>query len=297
MLQNQKDNMELEELFGTVEKLTGLEISIYPAKHMLAPESITNLSGEYRRHMSHFCRLVKGGAPRGCKGYDSMVTNNRAGEIKQPFVQCCHAGIAEVIIPLFDAKEHIATVFIGQVITEKVKCEGLKGIKKRLKDRKVDHKELECAYNELIYMSEADLLRIGKMVFCALQGIVGTMSVKMLEKQMKIQKFPQILKAIQIFDKERNWNISQEEMAERVNTSVAYFSRLFKKVIGQNFTDYTTARRMLESQNLLHQTNLSISQIAMEVGYSRHSYFTNRFKSVTGMSPSQYRQNRLARHN
>lgn len=287
--------MQLEELFRTIERLTGLEVSIYPANHMLMPTSIATLSGEYRRHMSSFCRLIKGSDSMGCKGHDSMVTNQRAGEIKQPFVQVCHAGIAEVIVPVLGSEGHLATVFIGQVITEKVKEKGFNGIKKCLSDRKVDLKKLESAYNELVHMEEQELLRIGQLLFCALQGIVDTMSVEMLERQMRIQEYPQIRKAIHILEKEQCWNIPQAEMAERVNASVAYFSRLFKRVIGETFTDYVTEFRMQEAQNLLHMTNLSIDQIARTLGYSRQSYFTNRFKSVTGMSPSQYRRNRLPR--
>jgi AraC-like DNA-binding protein/ligand-binding sensor protein len=284
--------MQLEQLLSTVETLTGLEVSIYSADHMLVPESIAKLSGGYRRHMSAFCRLVKGSDRRGCKGHDSRVTNQRAGEVGNPFVQRCHAGIAEVIVPVFGAEEHLATVFIGQAVTEEVECGGILDIKKRLQGRNVDWRELEDIYADLPRMTDVELLRIGQFVSCALQSIVKTMSVRMFERQMQIQDFPHIRTAIHILGKERCWNISQSEMAERVNASVSYFSRLFKRIIGQTFTDYVTGLRIGEAQNLLHQTNLPVHQIARKLGYSRQSYFTNRFKDVTGMTPSQYRQNR-----
>ena len=284
--------MQLEELFSTIEALTGLEVSIYPANHLLVPSSIMNLSGGYRRHMSRFCRLVKGSDSKGCRGHDSLVTNQRAGEIKQPFIQRCHAGIAEVIVPVFGAGEHLATVFIGQAATEDVEQEGLAGIKKRLQGRKFNDRELEQIYDEIPRMKNVDLLRIGQLVSCALQGIVETMSMKTVEKQMRIQEFPQIRAAMNILGKENCWDISQADMAGRVNASVAYFSRLFKRVIGQTFTDYVTDLRMREAQNLLHMTKLSIDQIARKLGYTRQSYFANRFRDITGMSPSQYRRNR-----
>ena len=289
--------MQLEQLLVTVESLTGLEASVYPADPMVVSESIDSLPAGHRRHMSDFCRLVKGRDSHGCRGHDSLITTRRAGEIGEAFVQQCHAGVAEVVIPVFGNGEHLATVFIGQVVTEAVEVAGFEWIWRRLRSGTLDRRNLHTAFAALPRMSEHSLLQIGQFVECALQGMAQQMSDEMLERQLRIQEFPQVRNALRILEKEQCWGISQAEMARRVHVSTAYFSRLFKRVIGHTFSDYLNSLRMRQAQNLLHQTRLPVSQIARRLGYARQSYFTRRFRAVTGMTPSDYRRNRQAHDN
>ena len=114
----------------------------------------------------------------------------------------------------------------------------------------------------------------------------------MVERQLRIQSCPPIRNALRILEEERSWHISQQELAGRVHVSTAYFSRLFRRILGQTFSDYLTGRRMREAQNLLHMTRLPIRDIAAMLGYSRQSYFARRFRNVTGMTPTDYRRNR-----
>jgi AraC-like DNA-binding protein/ligand-binding sensor protein len=284
--------MQLEQLLSTVELLTGLEASVYPADPMVVAESIVALPAGHRRHMSEFCRLVKGRDRRGCRGHDSLVSNRLAGEIGHAFVQQCHAGVAEVVIPVFGNREHLATVFLGQVVTEAVDAEGFEGVWRRVSAGRLDRQRLHGAFAALPRMTEHSLLQIGQFVECALQGMVHEMSAEVLERQLRIQDSPQVRNALRILEKEHCWAITQAEMARRAHISAAHFSRLFKCVTGHTFTDYVTALRMRAAQNLLHQTRLPVSQIAQRMGYARQSYFTRRFRSVTGMTPSDYRRNR-----
>lgn len=284
--------MHLEELFTTVESISGLEVSVYPADKMVAASSIDGLPVGFRRHMSAFCRLVKGRNRRGCQGFDSRITNRRAGEVGRVFVQRCHAGVAEAVVPVFGQSGHLATVLVGQVVTEAVAAEGFDGVWRRVGSGEVDRELLRRAYGELPRIAEHELLRIGRLLDCALRGMVGGMDAEMLEREMSIQQFPQVRNALRILAEERCWHISQAEMARRVHVSTAHFSRLFKRVVGHTFSDYLTELRMSEAQNLLHHTKLTVNDIARRLGYSRQSYFTRRFRAVTGLTPSGYRRNR-----
>ncbi len=284
--------VSLEEIFATVESLTGLEISIYPPVATPGPRSIDELPVTYRRHMSEFCRLVKrnkGG--RGCGGHDSNYTNRKAAELGKTFVQVCHAGVAEAVIPVFGEAGHLATVFIGQVVTEEVASAGFSGIWQRVKNRDVDRNQMRRVFAALPRMSEQRLLGIARLLESAIQGVADRMSFDAFERQVRLHGFPQIMNALDILRREKCWNISLAGMASRVHISPAYFSRLFKKVMGSSFSDYLTGLRMTEAQNLLHMTDLPISAIADRLGYSRQSYFTRRFRMVSGMTPSQYRRN------
>lgn len=72
-------------------------------------------------------------------------------------------------------------------------------------------------------------------------------------------------------------------------SSVPYMSLLFKKNFGINFSDYLWNMRLEKAKSLLRNTNLSIDEISVKVGYLTSSSFRRKFKAETGVTPSQYR--------
>ena len=52
---------------------------------------------------------------------------------------------------------------------------------------------------------------------------------------------------------------------------------------------YVALRRMGEAQNLLINTDMSITQIAAQVGYNNSNYFQSVFKRAMGITPREYR--------
>lgn len=84
--------------------------------------------------------------------------------------------------------------------------------------------------------------------------------------------------------------IRLEDVAEQVELNPVYFSNVFKKETGQNFTDYLTDYRMKAAKELLQNTNDSINEIAEKVGYQDTRYFSKLFKKNIGIKPSEYRK-------
>lgn len=84
--------------------------------------------------------------------------------------------------------------------------------------------------------------------------------------------------------------VSLESAAEICGFSVSHFSRIFKKTVGENFCDYLNSRRITEAQRLIATTDMNVTEIAMECGFSSASYFIKRFRDKTGMSPRKYRE-------
>ncbi|WP_019638604.1 helix-turn-helix domain-containing protein [Paenibacillus fonticola] len=85
-------------------------------------------------------------------------------------------------------------------------------------------------------------------------------------------------------------DISMEQSAEYVNLSPYYFSKLFKMHTGENFIDYVTRLRIDEAKKLIVERRLSLKEICFEVGYKDPNYFSRVFKKMTGITPSEYRQ-------
>lgn len=61
--------------------------------------------------------------------------------------------------------------------------------------------------------------------------------------------------------------------------------------MGVSFSNYLNKIRIEQSKLLLKNTDSSIVEIAMEVGFEDQSYFSKVFKNLTKMTPKQYRQN------
>ncbi len=78
--------------------------------------------------------------------------------------------------------------------------------------------------------------------------------------------------------------------AQMTGTSYYNFSRIFKEATGMNYSEYTNTVRIGYAESLLMNTELTIAEIAEEIGIDTPSYFTKLFKQVIGFSPTQYRK-------
>ena len=85
-------------------------------------------------------------------------------------------------------------------------------------------------------------------------------------------------------------DISAADMAELCSMSYSYFSRMFKKIMKKSFSEYLTYVRISEAEKLLITSDMNITEIAMQVGFSTTSYFIQQFKNIKLISPKQYRK-------
>lgn len=79
-------------------------------------------------------------------------------------------------------------------------------------------------------------------------------------------------------------------LAREVGISEFHFSRLFKKATGLSPSVYFIRQRVAKAQQLLQETDTSIIEIGMMVGYSSPSHFSQIFRRETGLSPTSYRR-------
>lgn len=91
---------------------------------------------------------------------------------------------------------------------------------------------------------------------------------------------------------ERNLShdISLEDAAECAHVSPTYFSRLFKKNMQETFVSYVKRRRMERAKELLAESDLPITNIALDLSFQDTNYFSKVFRKEVGMSPTEYRR-------
>jgi len=83
--------------------------------------------------------------------------------------------------------------------------------------------------------------------------------------------------------------ISVEALAKLANLSVCYFVRAFKLSVGVTPHDYLIRRRVKRTMELLSDTDMPLSEIALAAGFADQSHCARRFRQHVGMSPRDYR--------
>ncbi|KPJ22442.1 response regulator transcription factor [Streptococcus phocae] len=84
--------------------------------------------------------------------------------------------------------------------------------------------------------------------------------------------------------------LSLKSLSQQLGFSPNYVSVLVKKELGVPFQDYLVKERLKRAKLLLLTTDLKIYEIADQVGFEDMNYFSQRFKQVVGMTPSQYKK-------
>jgi len=85
-------------------------------------------------------------------------------------------------------------------------------------------------------------------------------------------------------------SLSMQKLAKHIFTSPNYISQTLNETLGMNFFDYVNKYRVDAAKRMLEQSNNTVLDIAMSVGFNAKSSFYTAFKKETGQTPSQYRK-------
>ncbi|WP_164545444.1 response regulator [Paenibacillus albus] len=83
------------------------------------------------------------------------------------------------------------------------------------------------------------------------------------------------------------------DIASYLQLTPAYLSQIFKKDTGQTINDYMNAYKVERAKELLAGRGVKLVEVAALSGYNDAKYFTKTFKRITGITPSEYRENAL----
>lgn len=86
--------------------------------------------------------------------------------------------------------------------------------------------------------------------------------------------------------------LTLEELGRVCHMSPHYISDLFRRETGLSAIRYYQRQKLEYGKYLLHNSDMRVSDIAMQLGYPSHSNFTRQFKRAFGLSPQEY-QNAL----
>ncbi|NMG19244.1 response regulator transcription factor [Brasilonema bromeliae] len=154
---------------------------------------------------------------------------------------------------------------------------------------------------------------------CTVQQLLRAIAVR-LEKQVKIMQywytaccqnfsapvapdtassvdsesiFPSVPQLKEVFDYiEANYDqgITLCDVAEAVGYSSAYLTNRVGKITGETVNNWIVKRRMSAARSLLQDTNQTIEQIALALGYQNACHFSRQFRQHHGIPPQTWRK-------
>ena len=110
--------------------------------------------------------------------------------------------------------------------------------------------------------------------------------------ERELPKSSPIYPAVAYVHNHRQEMVTMNDMARLCHLSPSYFSRLFRREMGENFINYVNRIKVQWAKERLRSSNDSVVQIAQELWYMDSSYFISVFKKFEGTTPLAYRQHK-----
>lgn len=141
------------------------------------------------------------------------------------------------------------------------------------------------SYNKSLYwdqmISYSLMLTFGLLI----RNYEKSIEVPTFTQKADVQRFA-LLQYIQ----ENFASVTLDQVAAKFHYTPEYTSRLIKSTTGRSFTQILQQIRLEKAQVLLQNTNLSVANIANQVGYETTEYFIRLFKKQMHMTPTEYRR-------
>ncbi|MDO4402381.1 MAG: AraC family transcriptional regulator, partial [Clostridiaceae bacterium] len=142
---------------------------------------------------------------------------------------------------------------------------------------------IDTCYNDLAFRSELSIHYICKILDMVIEDNIL--------KKNHCLSLP-TRRAIEYMHKSYKQNITLTSIAKHLGLNKCYFCNIFKKETNMTFSQFLNNLRIEKSKVLLKNTELSLLDIAVEVGFNNQSYFTMAFKKLNDdKTPLEYRRN------
>ena len=242
-------------------------------------------------HFNPFCRLIRS-TPCG------LARCRRCAEEHSPIVieekrlhtYCCHAGLMELSLPLYDK----AGAFVGCMNSGQFRVAGGESfdeaqLREVARECEVDAAKVVELYRKSPLLSAEQLKGIGGYL-----EVIGRLITRTHDRLLFMEKVntPDRVELICKYVEENYTHpITVGEVAKRFFMSPGYFLHLFRKEAGVSFMSYVTMFRISKACEMLAETELPVSEIALLCGFGGISQFNRSFRADTGTTPRDDRKN------
>ena len=242
------------------------EIASYPTKH------------------TDYCSLIRSidELDEKCKLCDKKACLESKQDFKIHIYQC-HAGLTEAVVPIRYDNLVIGYFMFGQIIQSDDR-EGLwKKIEKDFINTGINLEKIKrCFFSKKLISNE---------VIHAAARIVETNAAYLyLSRKLILEKNTLVSKIENYINEHISDDLSAPRLCSRFNISKSKLYEISNVNYGTGIAAYIKNLRIQKAKRLLKNTNLSVYNVAREVGINDYNYFTKQFKTVEGITPRNYRK-------
>lgn len=226
----------------------------------------------------------------------------RAMKARGAYVFSCHANLSHIVIPLVLGKQQLGSILIGPFLTEEPGPSLIEDISAHYPFPLHDLLALHQALKDIRVVPSKKVEQVSWLVSCLFSSLLSQNLPSPETTLTTADSHPAsgaglspakgmgaIQNALAYMSSHYEEPLTLSETAAYVKLNPSYFSTLFKKTMGASFKEHLNEIRIRESKKLLAASSYSIIDIAIMTGFEDQSYFTKVFKKITGLTPSQYR--------
>ena len=200
----------------------------------------------------------------------------KAHRTKKAFAALCINGVYEYTRPVVIGNDVACIIYIGNILEE---TKGYEKIKGKISDKDYLFDTLEKNFT----FSQCEV--VGSLIETYIRTLLDNVpSVNLNSFNPLIENVKSYIEA----NLEYDINISQTAKIFQYNEQ--YLGRLFKNKTKMSFSNYVNRQRIERAKLLLQETEDSIINIALNVGFNNVTYFNRLFKKYSKMSPSEFRE-------
>ncbi|MFC1226539.1 helix-turn-helix domain-containing protein [Pedobacter sp. BG31] len=122
-----------------------------------------------------------------------------------------------------------------------------------------------------------------------LKGVLSKENLKKFSIQLPTTDDKRLNAIIESFRNRLNENLSLAIIARQSGMSVRSLTRLFQTKLHITFVQYLKMLRIIRAMELIKDTDLNMTEIAYEIGYSNIAAFSNNFQQLTNMRPTEFK--------
>ena len=196
----------------------------------------------------------------------------------------CHAGVCEAVMPLYDRSHPLAYLVFGCFLDESPVEQQWEQARTRLDWYPGGPDALKDAFFQFRQYSATELKAYSELLE-ALTSYIQLKGMIQATEQTDLQKLERYL------DEHYMEKLSLESISGELHIGRTKLCRLAKELSGGETLSHLIAQRRIDAaKTLLLQNDLPISAVAEAVGISDYNYFSRVFRSVTGLTPRDFRK-------
>jgi AraC-like DNA-binding protein len=249
-------------------------------------------------HSTPYCLYMKSDQEhyRACLSMIRKIYNKCERE-KKSFFGYCHAGVGEYVIPIFDDDLLLGSINAGYFRTDGYEC--------KLRMNRA------CSCGTPLDVSVADRLYRESITNASVDPEIILPGLEMLAEYLghsyhvmqqtndhhvsehiyrKSSEENIVSSAVEYISRNSGKRISVKELADLCHCSESYLSRIFKKHTEVNINLYINKVRVEQAKSSLIMSDMTISEIAYNVGFNDSNYFSRTFAEIIGIPPTEFRR-------